>query len=218
MPDGTVATDDDIAAAIYLALDHDEALCELLCVAKLGRRIDGTEVGWDARQEALDALDKLSAAPTERPVADRDIPNRILGAENLFAAADTGDRDARRTLATQHIGHGRALHPEPRRKVNARALLEEAAREVGYEPDLLLQPIARGHLRSDEALRRDALAQAIDRVRLRGARLVEIEAALGLGFSKQRVSDLARRGAELAAVAHQEPTSTREPSATAIRR
>ena len=150
MPDGAAATDEQISGAVYLALEHDEALCELLCVAKFGRRVDGTEIGWEERQQTLNELDKLTAGPVERPVAGAGIPNRILGAEDMFAAAETGDRDARRRLSTHYLGHGPALRPEPRKRVDARALLEKAARELGYEPDVLLQPIARVRLHADE--------------------------------------------------------------------
>jgi hypothetical protein len=136
--------------AIHLALEHDERLCELLCSARFGRRISGEEVAWDQREQALDALDKLCAAPFE-PQVDEDV---VAMAEEMFATADAGDRDERRTLAEHHLGHGRALKAEPRPRVDARTLLEEASRDLGYEPHILLRPSPRGRLREEQLARR----------------------------------------------------------------
>ncbi len=205
LPDGSTATDDQIADAIHLALERDEELCALLCVAKFGRRIDGEEVGWDERESALDELAKLAATTWERPlspVGDEDGGvDMIAMAEDLFEDAEAGHREARRELADHHLGHRRALKEldpavEHRRRVDARAVLEEAVRDLGGDPATVLRPLPRGRLPVAEHARRHMLAHAVARARAAGAQLDEIGTVIGI--SKQRVSDLARWGATLA--------------------
>jgi len=120
--------------------------------------------------------------------------------EEMFAAAESQTREARRDLADRHFGDGPALRTEPRATtrtaVDVRQLLEVGARALGYEPHELLRPITPGRPSTVERARRDAPALVVLTARENSCRLSAIGDVIGI--SRQRVSDLERRGRALA--------------------
>lgn len=78
---------------------------------------------------------------------------------------------------------------------DVRSRLEDGARELGHDPAILLRPFAAGKPPSAERERRDVLAVLVHRLHVDGALLTEVSTAIGI--SKQRVSELARRGRAL---------------------
>lgn len=205
LPDGSPAEDAQVEQALALCRGEDPEFHALLVVAKHGVDVSGAPVEWDERATALERVEQRSGTTWEVPVS----PEWTNMAESLYSEAESaGSRDSRRTLADT----GLALHdfhalggsrtfkkPRSTRKrisdVDLRAVLNDAARESGFEPAELLRPIGRGRPSAEEKERRDAQARAIHRAKLAGAKLEQIGALASL--SKQRVADLDARGREL---------------------
>ena len=191
-PDGTRATDDEAMAALAICHEHDPELCGLFAVARFGERLDGSTVDWDERDAALKRLTKLARACAETPVSHE----FVALADDLSELPDT--RANRRLRAAHHLAAGPALRPQRDRThvaVDVPTRLDAIAGELGLDREVLVAPFARGRPSPAETARRDALAVVVYRLRREGARLDAIGRAVGI--PKQRVSELAQRGASL---------------------